>query len=293
MEERIELQKNSESEIPLSDLIIILWTNRILIMSITFIFALGSVVYSLVVDEIFQVTCLINPAEPSDEILLNPNAAFSGFSLGKKVETPVVKLIHLNLNSRDFLMNFYEKYSSNEALFGDRIMKIQRKEDLSEKEKELNMEDKFIEIMKTEVIQFSINFINNIVEISVKSTDKYLAHDLLNEILDKLKIFIREQNVNVLKEDIEFYTKVLSEVSDIKVQNSINQILADKMRKSIEISSSLYSVVESPSVPSKRIFPKRKIIVLTSTAIGFFISIVVVFSLPFISNLKMKIKENA
>ncbi|HAQ61463.1 TPA: hypothetical protein DCR49_05620 [Candidatus Delongbacteria bacterium] len=293
MDENLELQKNREFEIPLSDLIIILWRNRIVIISITLVFALVSIIYSLVVDEQFQVTCLLNPSEPSSEILLNPNATFSGFSFDKKVETPVVKLIHLNLDSRDFLLNFYEKYSSNKAIFGDRMLKIRDREDLTEEEKELHMKDKFIEIMKSEVIQFSINSINNIVQISVKSTDKYLAYDLLNEIILRLKIFIKEQNVNVLKDEIEFYTNILSEVSDIKIQNSINQLLADKIRKSFEISSSLYSVVESPFVPSQRIFPKRKIIVVALTAIGFFVSIVTVFSLPFVSNLKKKLKENA
>ena len=287
-----EIKEKKEIEIPLSDLIIIIWKNKILISIITFIFAISSIVYVLVVDEEYKVTCLINPAEPSDELLVSSTSMFGGFSLAGQVETPIVKLINLSLNSKDFLMQFYIKYKDNEVMFKQTLKDIDLETKYSIEERELKKIETFIEILREDIIRFSVNGGNNTISISIVLTDKLLAYQFLNEILDNLKNYIKNQNVAIINEDIAFYKSIISSVTDIKIQNSINQTLSNKITKSIQLSSNLYSIVEKPSLPHKRIFPKRSITVIIITTLGGFLGILVVFLIPFIIEIKNRVKNS-
>ena len=87
------------------------WEDKLQIIIITSIFAIGSIIYSLVVKEIYEVTSVIKPADATEETTLNNTGPIMGFSLGGYTADPVVNTILITLKSDTFLEIIYKKLS--------------------------------------------------------------------------------------------------------------------------------------------------------------------------------------
>ena len=271
----IKTEVTDNNEISINDIIIPLWKNKMLIIIVAAIFSVGSIIHVLVVDEKFEVSCVINPAEPSDEVMLGNASSFGGFSLTELVETPVGKNLRITLSANTFLKIFYDKYNNNEKLFKDTFQGIETS-DLPKRLKEETKLETGLKILK-EVINYKMNPKDGTIQISVILTDKYFAYDLLIDVLAELKRYIRDKNLKILENDIEFYDKMKLKITDPNVKKRIANIISEKIEKSSILTSNIFSITEEPRIPVKRFSPRRKIVVIIFSFLGLFIGILSVF----------------
>ncbi|MBN2790218.1 MAG: hypothetical protein JXR69_08505 [Candidatus Delongbacteria bacterium] len=284
-----EEQKDMMDEFNIYNLIRNLWKDRYQVILITMIFAIGSIIYSLVVDHIYEVNAIIKPAEASEETSLESSTNLMGFSLGGYTSTPVINQILLTLKSNTFLEIFYKKYEKEERLFGDILSKIDKIEP-DKKLKEQMKHDTAIKILE-KVIKYAVNTDHNTIGLSVKLKDKYFAYELMNEILITLRDYIRNQNVENLQADIEFYEDLINKTKDSRVIQMLEKKLSTKIEDKFVLSSNVFTVVNKPYIPSKRIYPKRSFMVIMTTFLGGLFSVLIVSLKPGFKKIFAAIKE--
>ncbi|NOR45770.1 MAG: hypothetical protein GQ534_09320 [Candidatus Delongbacteria bacterium] len=284
-----EEQKDLMDEFNIYNLIRNLWKDRYQVIAITMIFAISSIIYSLRVDHLYEVNSVIKPAEASEETSLESSANLMGFSLGGYTSTPVINQILITLRSNTFLEILYKKYKKEEKLFGDMLTTI----DETEPDKILRNEKKHDSAIKLlqKVIKYAVNTDHNTIGLSVKLKDKYFAYELMNELLFSLRDYIRKQNVENLQSDIEFYQDLIDQTKDSRVIQMLEKKLSTKIEDKFVLSSNVFTVVNKPYVPSKRVYPKRSFMVIMTTLIGGFVSVLIVSMKPGFKKIYEAIKE--
>jgi len=248
-----------------------LWVNRILFISIVAVFAVGSIIYSLTVDEEYQVISIIKPSDPSEETTLNETSPIIGLSLGGYSHDPVINNILITLKSETFLELFYQKYKNNEKLF----------KPLPEGQETNEEMQRYAALKKLhKVIDFQVNSDHNTITLSVKLEDKYFAYEFMNDFIETLKTYISKQNIEEMEADFAYYNELLEKSSDPLIRQMLEKKIMDKMEKKFKLSSNVFRVVQKPAVPAKRIFPKRSFIVVLTTLIGSLFALMIISLKP-------------
>jgi uncharacterized protein involved in exopolysaccharide biosynthesis len=263
-----------EDEFNIYNLLRRLWKDRILFIAIVSLFAIGSIIYSLVVTHQYEVTATILPADASRETTIKDTSPVMGFAMTGYSHLPVINGIMITLGSDSFLELIYEKYKNEEKLFADKLKKIDDSED-SEDQKNLLKRHEAIRALR-KILKFSVNSDHNTILLSVKLNDKYFAYELMNFIIDSLRKYTREQNISNLESDIAFYQEILDKASDPTIKQMIDKKLTEKLERKFVLSSNVFTIIDAPVVPAKRVFPKRTKIVILTTGFGVFIGLVLV-----------------
>jgi len=252
------------------------WINRILFLAIIAAFGIGSIIYTLAVDHIYEVVSVIKPADPSEETTLNEASPIIGLSIGGYSHDPVINNILITIKSDTFLEQFYHKYKNSIELFD---FKEKDYKDMDEKLKEEMMRHNALKKLH-KVIDFQVNSDHNTITISVRLKDKYFAYDFLNDFLSTLKEYIVKQNTEEMEEDFKFYTELSQNSNDPIISQMLEKKVMEKMEKKYKLTSNVFRIVQKPAVPAKRIFPKRSFIVVLTTFIGSLFAIMIISLKP-------------
>lgn len=276
-----------KQEFTLEEVILLIWKYKYMIILINLAFFVGSVSYSLVTDEIYEINCVIRPAQPSNEVTLLESSFFTQFSfVSGKMELPVSKEIVSYLYSNDFLERYYDKYKNEKKLFEDRLESIQVSE-RDEKSKSELLYETAIRILKEDVIKLSDS--GFLMTIAVRGKDKYFARHFLEELINDLKNYIQKKNQSILENQIIYYKNVIKSVDDPNIINTLQNTINKKIEKSFIISSNIFEIIEHPYTPYKRYWPKRTAVVIIVSIFGFVFSIFFVFLYAYIKKLIKKI----
>ncbi len=284
----------NENKITLTDdfnifnLIRNLWKDRILFMAIIAAFGIGSIIYTLAVDPIWEVISVIKPADPSEETTLNEASPIIGLSLGGYSHDPVINNILITIKSDTFLEQFYHKYKSSIELFD---FKEKDYEGMDQKQKAEMMRHNALEKLH-KVIDFQVNSDHNTITISVKLKDKYFAYDFLNDFLSTLKEYIVKQNTEEMEEDFRFYSELSQKSNDPMISQMLEKKVMEKMEKKYKLTSNVFRIVQKPAVPAKRIFPKRTMTVVVVTMIGTLFSLMIISLKPVFIKIYKMLKDN-
>lgn len=267
-----------EDEFNIYNLLRRLWKDRILFIAIVSLFAIGSIIYSLVVAHQYEVTATILPADASEETTIKDSSPVMGFALTGYSHLPVINGIMITLSSNTFLDMIYEKYKNEEKLFKNVMKEIDLSAD-SEEYKELLKREKALKFLR-KVIKYRVNSDHNTILLSIRLEDKYFAYELMNFTLETLRSMIRKNNIENLESDIKFYQELLEKASDPRIQQIIDKKLSDKMERKFVLSANIFTIVDNPFIPAKRVFPRRSMIVVITTIIGGFVAFAVVSLKP-------------
>lgn len=275
MEEKIK--REYEDEINLWELLVILAKRKKIIIRITLLFFIVSIIYSLIATPKYQVTTVLTSNEEGVSSSISSLGNIASNVLGTNIDNLFggkdLSLIKQTLNSSDFLFYLEEEY--------DFSKKIGMEEKSYPKESYLKKVRDLLMINQDEE--------NSLLTIKLLHKNPKEAFSLIQDIMEGLNEFIVKREYResrkmeqVLKEKIRTTQNPLLKNELTKLwSNETKKMLYSKINK-----NNLYKVVQSPYVPDKRVKPKRKIIVIISTFLGFFISIFLVFFLEFISKSK-------
>lgn len=286
----MENDKNMLEEFNIYYLLKNLWENRKVFMILIGFFIVSSIIYSLVVDSKYEVTAVIKPADANQETTLTDSAPLMGFGIGGYTTYPVVNDIMITLKSDTFLEILLNKYSAETKIFKDYLTKIDSQiDDL--KEREAMRRYVGLKILR-KAIAFSVDSDHNTINVSVTLKDKYMAYQLMNDLLESLRTYIKEQNITNLESDIEFFKELSGKVDDPRIIEVLNKKLSEKIERKFNLSSNVFTITTKPALPAKRIFPKRSFIVIITTMIGFVVSILIISLVPPVKKIIKYLKEN-
>ncbi len=267
-----------EDEINIWELLVILAKRKKIIIVVTLSFFIFSVIYSLLATPQYKVSAVLT-AKEEQSLSINKGsigniANMLGANVSGLLSSGSLQTIKQTLNSSDFIFYLNEKYKIIDVLF--------------KKKKNLIKKEKLIKSYKN-TVNVNFNKESSLLNLKIVHHKPVKAYVLMKDLLAGLNEFITKKQYQESKEMVEVLKSKIKNTNDPLLKSELTKLWSNETKKMLysKINKhNLYRVLESPFIPQKRVKPKRKLIVIISTFLGFFISIFIVFFIEFIQKSK-------
>ena len=295
MNENIEqmVNENTYSEIDLKNIFKNLFESKFTIFTISSLFAIFSIIYSLYLPNIYQSQALLAPVQERQSSMSSFGqaanlASLAGISLGSSsAGDKSVEAIE-RIKSFDFFSKFFLpsikledlmavdswNNSNNQLLYEEDSFDSDKNVWLTGIPSEQQAYGKYREKMS-----ISQDKKTSFVTISIKHKSPNIAKRWTENIIEEINRSMREEEKNKVTNSIEFLNNQISSVNYNEIKQSISSLLEEQMKSLMLIEADenyIFKVISSPISPEKKSEPRRSIIVMLSTFFGFILSIIYV-----------------
>ena len=301
-------EQSYEDEIDLKEVFFVIWKEKLFILAVTTAVAIGSIVYSLSLNNYFTSESLLIARDSQDSSSLSQYsgmASLVGISLpGSGANNSVFKVMEI-IKSREFVKHLltFENVlpsilaaksfnsSSEELYFDSDIYDVETKTWVREPEGNKGVIPSYLEahLAYLEMLSISQNEITGLISISIEHISPIFAQELLTLIIKEANKLNRDIDIDSSSKAISFFEKELSKTSLVEIKRSINQLLEAqlemRMMASIHEEYSLMTI-EPPFIPEKKSRPSRSFIVIFATMLGGLISVLWVLVRHYLYNEK-------
>ena len=294
MRETENMQENEpyfDDEIDLRELFNVLWTAKKLIIQITAIFAIGSVVYSLSLNNHYKSESLFLARSASENQGLSQYsslAAMAGISLPSSREDKPAQMIEL-IKSRKFvkhLMTFENilpsilaaksyNNSTQELLFNQKLYESETK---TWKNKLI---PSYLEAHNAYINMLSIaqDKKTGFISINIEHISPVFAKDFLELIIRESNELLRKKDMEESKQGLEYLTSELSKTPFVEIKESINALIEVQLETQMlaQINQDYILIeIEPPFIPEQKSKPSRANICVIGTMLGGMLSVLIV-----------------
>ena len=296
MKETNNMQENElyfdDDEIDLRELFNALWTAKKLIILITAIFAIGSVVYSLSLNNHYKSESLFLARSASENQGLSQYsslAAMAGISLpSSSGEDKAAQMIEL-IKSRKFvkhLMTFENilpsilaaksyNNSTQELLFNQKLYESETK---TWKNNEI---PSYLKAHKAYIGMLSIaqDKKTGFISINIEHISPVFAKDFLELIIRESNELIRKKDMEESKQGLEYLTSELSKTPFVAIKESINALIEVQLETQMmaQINQDyILTEIEPPFIPEQKSKPSRSFICVAGTILGGILGVLIV-----------------
>ena len=281
-----------DDEIDLSELFNVIWTAKKLIIQITAIFAIGSVVYSLSLDDYYKSGSIFLARSASGNQGLSQYsglAAMAGISLpSSSGEDKAAQMIEL-IKSRKFvkhLMTFENilpsilaaksyNNSTQELLFNQKLYESETK---TWKNNEI---PSYLKAHKAYLGMLSINQDKKtgFIYINIEHISPVFAKDFLELIIRESNELIRKKDMEESKQGLEYLTSELTKTPFVAIKESINSLIEVQLETQMmaQINQDyILTEIEPPFIPEQKSKPSRSFICVAGTILGGILGVLIV-----------------
>ena len=296
MKETNNMQENElyfdDDEIDLRELFNALWTAKKLIILITAIFAIGSVVYSLSLNDYYKSGSIFLARSASGNQGLSQYsglAAMAGITLpSSSGEDKAAQMMEL-IKSRKFvkhLMTFENilpsilaaksyNNSTQELLFNQKLYESETK---TWKNNEI---PSYLKAHKAYIGMLSIaqDKKTGFILINIEHISPVFAKDFLELIIREGNELIRKKDMEESKQGLEYLTSELTKTPFVAIKESINALIEVQLETQMlaQINQDYILIeIEPPFIPEQKSKPSRSLICILGTMLGGILSVLIV-----------------
>lgn len=291
---------HSDDEIEIKELFQIIWRKKIFIFFITSIFAVSSVVYSLLLPNIYTSSTLLSPSSQKESLSsslegLSGLASFAGVSIPKgsisKSQIAIKRIQSHDFFSKHFLPNIklenlmaVQKWEpiSNSIFYDKKIFDIESKSWVRTvsfpKSIKPSSQEAFKEFKKILNVEESKE--TGLVHISIKHQSPYVAKKWIDIIVYNINESMRSIDINDAQNSIDFLNNTASNIKIQSIKEVVSKLLERQMQTLMLASSSedyVFKTINSSIVPEEKSGPNRSLICIMGTLIGAFVSMIISF----------------
>ena len=292
---------NRLHDVDIVEIFRIMYLNKILIISITTLFAVSSVIYSLSLPNIYKSSALLYPSETNDSAMNQLNqrygslASLAGVSLPSSASDSKVHLAINKLYSREFLEHLMAFESITEKLYATKAYSISTKEiiydpqlyDVNKKlwvrqvSQPLSSKPSVLEVHElylSEILQISHDRLTNFVTISISHKSPIFAKEFLELVITELNEISRNESINQSNQALDYLNAKYSSALDINMKDSVTRLIESQIQIQMFASIQdefLLKMIDNPYIPEKKNTPSRSVICILGTILGFIVSIIV------------------
>jgi uncharacterized protein involved in exopolysaccharide biosynthesis len=295
MKETNNMQENElyfDDEFDLIELFNVLWTAKKLIILITAIFAIGSVVYSLSLNNYYKSESLFLARSASGSQGLSQYsglAAMAGITLpSSSGEDKGAQMIEL-IKSRKFvkhLMTFENilpsilaaksyNNSTQELLFNQKLYESETKTwKNSEIPSYLKAHSAYLNMLS-----IAQDKKTGFISINIEHISPFFAKDFLELIIRESNELLRKKDMDESKQGLEYLTSELSKTPFVELKESINALIEVQLETQMlaQINQDYILIeIEPPFIPEQKSKPIRTFICITGTMLGGMLSVLIV-----------------
>jgi capsular polysaccharide biosynthesis protein len=286
----------SNEEIEIKELFLIIWRNYFFILLFTSLSALGSLFYSLSLPNIYTSSAILSPQQGNDSISNNLGnyaslAGLVGVSLPQGESSDTIEAMEriksLNFFKNDFLpfiqlenLMAVEKWSStyNSIEYIDTDFDMENGlwvRDVSHPKSKI---PSFQESHKRyrQLLSVSQDKNSNFVTITIKHESPHIAKKWVEIIISNINNLMKKEEKIKSENAIKFLNEASDKNNLADISRVFNELLKSETQKLMLISSSnnfIFKTIEPPFAPEIKSSPRRSLICIFGTIIGFILSV--------------------
>jgi uncharacterized protein involved in exopolysaccharide biosynthesis len=294
---------NNDGEINLSLLTKALWNKKLLIVTLTSIAAMISILYALSLSNIYRSQALLAPVEGQSQGMssslggLSSIAGMAGISLPGTTDAKKQEALAI-LNSYQFAERFIIKHDlmalimaskgwdkeSNKLIFDEEIYDFKNKIWLKKNGKELK--PSIQETVRTfrAMVSSSIDKRNSFVNIYVDTFSPFASKNIVDWLISDINQYIMEVDVQRAEKSLEYLNAQINQTALPELKQVMAQLIKTEQQTIMLSQSSpqyIFKVIDKPIAPELKLEPKRAIICIVGTILGFIISLLIALILIF------------
>ncbi len=288
-----KMNMHEQDEINFKDILNSLVASKILILLTVVTFAIGSVVYSLILTNKFT--------SSSTLMVVNESGTTSQRSSGLEMISSIAginlsgpgssksEFVITTITSRDFLRHLltfedikptlaaYKSYDkvNKKIIFNESIYDTETKlftndlQKLPTFQKIYNRYTSIVSVSKSK---------SGFITISVSHESPEFAYNFLSLIIDELNTLSRKKDLFESEDTLGYLYSELAKTQQIEIKDSINQLILSELRRQMfaEVRTNyLINPLDQPFLPELKSSPNRARICIFGTILGFFIGILI------------------
>ncbi len=300
-------QKSSKNEIDITGLLFEIRIKKYLILTISLSFFLISILYSLYLPNKYSSFAIIKASDDfSDEYSIDSSlssiAGLAGIGLDNspKNQEYIIEVLKSHELFKEVLLKnpTYRQnlvaassysFSENKIFFKENIFNEKNNEwtrsppsgrAITPSSQEVHQE--FV-LPNLSILKRSRT--SDFIEVTFTHLSPIFAQDFVNTLLNTLNQSSRRKDLLETELSLEYLENRLTNTTQVVIRNSISNLLSSQLNKQMIANAKenyLVEVVEPPLVPEIKYYPRRTIIVINSTMVGFLIAIMYVLAVYYV-----------
>jgi uncharacterized protein involved in exopolysaccharide biosynthesis len=304
--------QNSENddEIDLAKLWLAIWSGKVLIIAITFLFAVLSIVYAVNQPNIYKASTLLAPASEQGSAgglakmagQFGGLASLAGINLGGGGTDKTGLALEI-LKSRLFIENFITKHqllvplmaaknwdmTSNTLILDEELYNDKSKTWLREVKAPKTPEPSPWQSFKafTGLFSVSTDKTTGMITIAIEHYSPEVAKQWLTWLVVEINNTMREQDKSEAQRSIDFLSEKLQETQLADMQTVFYQLIEQQTKTIMlaEVSQEyVLKTIDPANAPDEKAKPKRALIVVLGTMLGGILSVLIVLVRYFTNN---------
>ncbi|RXS43034.1 LPS O-antigen length regulator [Idiomarina sp. 29L] len=282
-----------DDEIDLRELFGIIWQGKWWIIAITFVFAVGSVIYSLSLPNIYKSEATLAPTEEASGGGLSQMAgqlgglaSLAGVNLGGGNTDKTTIALEI-LKSRAFIKGFVEKYDilpelmaveewnrGSGVAFNNELYSPDTKEWVREVEPPKQPEPsswEYVKVFRESVLEVSKDDTTGLVTIAVNHQSPEVAEQWVVWLIEEINNHMRERDIQEAQRSLEYLDKELQSTSLSDMQQVFYQLI-EKQTQTIMLANVrpeyIFQTLDPAVVPEQKAKPSRALICIIGTFFG-------------------------
>jgi len=312
MSQQLALQNNLNDEIDLAEVWHAIWSGKITIIAISFIFAVASIAFALSKPDIYKASILLSPASSEGTGGMGALAgqfgglaSLAGISLGGGGTDKTALALEI-IKSRSFLEKFITRHNlliplmaaknwdrdGNSLVINNELYDVSTKKWIREvsypKKPEPSAWEAFQELR--ELISTSQDKITSLITIDIEYYSPDIAKEWLNWLVADVNDFMRSQDETEAQASIVYLTKQLEKTEVSAMETVFYQLIEEQTKNMMltKISKEyVLKIIDPAQVPELKAGPKRALIVVLGTMLGGMLALLIVL-VRYFSNKKVE-----
>ena len=294
MEQHQHNNINSD-ELDVINILRIIWSNKFYIAALTSLFALISILYVLSLPNVYKSHAVLLPSKKDSSIdtMLNQYsglAGIAGISLPSDSSSRSQEAV-ARIQSFNFFSNYFLKDIAIEDLVATNGWNSENNRLIYNKKIFIPETAQWIKgtrfsksgiPSKQEAYKIYLDIINitenkksSLVTLSVKHHSPFIAKQWTEIIIDKINKIMRSIDSKEVVESMNFLNKKYTESKNENIKKSFSALHEEQLKRMMIIDSNedyIFEILDPPIVPEFKSEPKRSLMVLLLTSLGFILS---------------------
>lgn len=288
-----------DDEIDLKKIFLYIWEKKIFLLSITSLFAISSVIYSLSLTNTYTSSAILTPSSNenslSSQVGQSGLAALAGISISSDGSTKSQEAIE-RIKSYDFFSEYFLPNIKLENLMAVKgwnpegnVINYHESEfdsnknkwirDVSYPKKTIPSAQEAYQEKYKEILKIYVNKDTGFITLSIDHKSPLIAKKWLDIIILNINESMKARDRLDAQNSIKFLSGSSNSTNIQSIRDVISALLESQMQTLMLAYSNdayIFKIIESPIAPEKKSGPARAVICILGTIFGGFISIVII-----------------
>ena len=300
-----QLNNNYDDEIDLRELFHVLWDKIFYIGAITSIFSLISIIYALMLPNIYQSQAVMMPMEANQGMSgmlgqYSGMASLAGISLpsesGSKAQEAIARIQSFEFFSNSFLPHIklenlmaVKKWNqaSNTLTYDASAFNSESGQWVRKVKPPTSTIPSSQEAYKKQyqaIMSVSEDKKTSFVTLSVEHESPFIAQQWVEIMMDQIDQVMRDQDRQTALQSIAYLNSLAPTVNYEEISKALASLQQEQMKRLMMVEANenyIFKVLDSPIVPEMKVKPKRSLIVILGTMLGMMLSVLGVLVLHY------------